>query len=74
MIPNPQTLHVEPLNPDLIRLSILFLEKYDLLADQDKQLYRKIIAMVANPLLVVGRELSEEEVKEAIKQTKVPLK
>lgn len=50
-----------PLVPDLLPIARLYLEKYDLLADEDKKIYRDLITATANPPLIVKDGMSEEE-------------
>ena len=45
---------VTPPDPNILAVLRLFLEKYETLAEEDRKLYRGVIAMAFNPLMVVG--------------------
>jgi hypothetical protein len=45
-----------PLNPDFLAIARLFLEKYELLAEEDRKLYRGLIWMMANPPMIVATD------------------
>jgi hypothetical protein len=44
---------VTSFNPDLLAIIRFYLEKYDALAEEDRKLYRGLIAMMANPPMMV---------------------
>jgi hypothetical protein len=54
---------ITPLFSDLLHLVRLFLEKYELLADEDRKLIRGLLWMAANPPLIVSAEEGLEFVK-----------
>lgn len=56
-----------PLSPDVLAILRLYLEKYDILAEEDKRLYRGITAALARPPLVmdVGNGATDDERKDA---------
>jgi hypothetical protein len=49
-----------PPSPDLLAITRLYLEKYELLAEEDRAIYRKVLWMIASPVLVAG-EVKEKE-------------
>lgn len=54
MEPMPKLVQTAPPypNPDLIHLARLFLEKYELLAEEDRKLFRGLIRSIANPPMI----------------------
>ena len=61
-----QIMEIAPilLSNDLLSIARLYLEKYDLLADEDKKLYRDLILSLANPPLVVKDECVPQSILE----------
>ena len=51
-----------PPDPEIVNIIRLFLEKYELLAEDDKKMYRKLISIFANPPL--NYERGDEDMKE----------
>jgi hypothetical protein len=43
-----------PPDPNILAILRLYLEKYEVLADKDRDLYRNLIVMLANPIFVVN--------------------
>ena len=54
-----------PLSNDLLSIARLYLEKYDVLADEDKKLYRNLILPLANPPMVVKDECIPQSILES---------
>lgn len=42
-----------PPDQNLIAITRLYLEKYEILADEDRALYRRIIALIACPAIIM---------------------
>jgi hypothetical protein len=64
-------------HPDLLHLTVLYLEKYDLLADEDKVLCRQIIRLVVNPpmFVVSGADAAHETtIEKEWQRTRPPLR
>ena len=51
-----RTLSFVPLSPDFLAIARLYLEKYSILADEDRKLYRGMLLQMANPLMLVNKE------------------
>ena len=48
-----QSLKFIPPNPDFLAIARLYLEKYSILADEDRKLYRGMLLQMANPPMIV---------------------
>ena len=44
-------------SPDFLAIARLYLEKYEILADEDRKLYRDLILKLSNPPMVVGANI-----------------
>lgn len=53
-------------NSDTTRLLTLFLERYDLITTQDRDLYRSFFRLLLNPPIIIERELTDAEIKAAV--------
>ena len=47
-------------DPEILAIMRLFLEKYEILADEDRKAYRNVIAVIMNPPLAFYREGADE--------------
>lgn len=58
MEPMPKLVQTAPPYPnlDLIHLARLFLEKYELLAEEDRKLFRGLIRSIANPPMIISKD------------------
>ena len=48
----PSSVTFTPPDPEMIKIVRLYLEKYEVLAEEDKKLYRRVVAMIVNPPIV----------------------
>jgi hypothetical protein len=48
-----------PSDPEIFKIMRLFLEKYEVLAERDKEFYRKAISCFVNPPLIYDRNKGE---------------
>jgi hypothetical protein len=56
-------------DPELIKIVRLYLEKYEVLADEDRKMYRQLIVMIVNPPVIVNSaKLDPEEFERLVKQ------
>jgi len=56
-------------SPDLLAILRLYLERYPELAEEDRRLYRRVVAQLANPVLVAARDDARDDGLEYVRRT-----